>query len=159
MTPISDNFNAFGVEDIPDEHGGIVKVITGTDLTNDTVAPGNLLLGFTAHDATGRQIVGTMPDSGGSAGHCVCFNVIFDEDDTFEVKMDEDDCFCVDFGEFAGGEEHYDIYEGSYEVIPNTYVQILETDAKLMADDVTVYAVPYAEVSNPEGGYTVTIGL
>ena len=152
------DFNAVVVTDELDENGGIIRTITGADISNDTVIPEVLLEGFTAHDSTGRSIVGTMSE-GGTPGHCVCFKVIFEEDSCFSVSFCEEANFCVDFGEFTPDQTPIDIYSGAYEVIPNTYVQILETDAKLMADDVTVYAVPYAEVSNPEGGYTVTIGL
>lgn len=37
------------------------------DLTGDTVTPDKLLLGYTAHDASGKPIVGTAPSGGGSA--------------------------------------------------------------------------------------------
>lgn len=49
-------------------------------------------------------------------------------------------------------------YEGPYEVVPVFNEQILETKQKSMADDVTVLAIPIYEVSNPQGGTTVTIG-
>lgn len=55
----------------------------------------------------------------------------------------------------GGGEE----YEGVYQVVPMVgRDQTLPTKYKKMADDVTVYAIPDARVSNPAGGYTVTIG-
>lgn len=49
-------------------------------------------------------------------------------------------------------------YEGSYEVTPRLYVQALDTDGKLMEDDVTVYEIPVTRTSNPHGGQTVLIG-
>ena len=50
-------------------------------------------------------------------------------------------------------------YEGPYEVIPKAYEdQVLPTDNKLMINDVIVFEIPYAEVSNPAGGKTATIG-
>lgn len=52
----------------------------------------------------------------------------------------------------------YPMYEGPYEVTPLFDEQILETRKKSMADDVTVLAIPIYEVSNPQGGTTVTIG-
>lgn len=48
-------------------------------------------------------------------------------------------------------------YTGDYTVIPKVYEQTLETKNKSMTDDVTVTAVPYAEVSNPSGGLTANI--
>ena len=48
-------------------------------------------------------------------------------------------------------------YDGDYTVIPKVYEQTLETKNKSMTDNVTVEAVPYAEVSNPSGGKTANI--
>ena len=50
-------------------------------------------------------------------------------------------------------------YEGAYEVTPRKVEQVLETKDKSMTDNVTVFAIPYAEVSNLGGGLTATIGL
>lgn len=49
-------------------------------------------------------------------------------------------------------------YEGPYEVIPDFIDQTLETATKIMSDDVVVKEIPVAEVSNPAGGVTLTIG-
>jgi hypothetical protein len=51
----------------------------------------------------------------------------------------------------------YDYYDGEYTVIPRVYVQTLETDRKVMRDNVTVTEIPYVESDNVEGGRTVTI--
>lgn len=51
------------------------------------------------------------------------------------------------------------IYEGDYEVIPRKVEQVLLTKNKSMLDDVTVFSIPYAEVSNIGGGLTATIGI
>ena len=50
-----------------------------------------------------------------------------------------------------------DPYEGAYTVVPTTSEQILETRAKTMLDDVTVTEIPYQQVTNEAGGYTVSI--
>lgn len=50
------------------------------------------------------------------------------------------------------------IYEGPYEVTPNFTDQVLETAEKMMSDDMVVKEIPVAEVSNPAGGLTLTIG-
>ena len=43
-------------------------------------------------------------------------------------------------------------YDGAYEVVPKAYEeQTLPTEGKLMADDVTVFRVPYFETSNVSG--------
>lgn len=49
-------------------------------------------------------------------------------------------------------------YTGSYTVKPLVSEQTLATKNKVMTDDVTVLEIPYSEVSNNEGGCTVTIG-
>ena len=54
--------------------------------------------------------------------------------------------------------ETADTYDGSYEVTPRLYAQSLETDGKLMEDDVTVYEIPITRTTNPQGGQTVLIG-
>lgn len=49
-------------------------------------------------------------------------------------------------------------YAGPYEVTPRLTAQTLETQAKLMADDVTVYEIPVVRTSNLYDGITVVIG-
>ncbi len=49
-------------------------------------------------------------------------------------------------------------YTGSYVVKPLVSEQTLATKNKVMANNVTVLKIPYSEVSNNEGGHTVTIG-
>lgn len=51
-----------------------------------------------------------------------------------------------------------ELYGGPYEVTPKAWEeQVLQTDGKLMADDVTVLKVPYYETSNIHDGLTVFI--
>ena len=52
----------------------------------------------------------------------------------------------------------YPEYEGVYDVTPSETAQILRTRETSMEADITVQAIPFAEVSNPAGGYTATIG-
>lgn len=50
-------------------------------------------------------------------------------------------------------------YNGPYEVEPILFRnKKLETKGKKMLDDVTVRAIPIYDVSNPQGGRTITIG-
>jgi len=57
----------------------------------------------------------------------------------------------------GGGKLPY--YEGTYEVTPRKVEQVLATKNKSMTDNVTVFSIPYAEVSNLGGGLTATIGI
>lgn len=50
-------------------------------------------------------------------------------------------------------------YEGEYDVTPKVREQVLPTKNKSMREDLTIYAIPYSEVSNPEGGETVNIAF
>ena len=55
--------------------------------------------------------------------------------------------------------DHYgESYEGSYEVVPSSGFQLLNTEEKFMKEDILVHPIPYAEVSNPGGGYTAIFG-
>lgn len=49
-------------------------------------------------------------------------------------------------------------YKGEYLVTPKVNSQSLDTDFKILLQDVNVAAIPYLEVSNPSGGLTATIG-
>lgn len=55
--------------------------------------------------------------------------------------------------------DKYPEYEGSYLVTPRKVEQNLLTRQKSMERDLTVEAINYLEVTNPEGGKTVTIGF
>ena len=50
-------------------------------------------------------------------------------------------------------------YDGSYTVQPKIVSQTLNTKQMSMKDDVTVEAIPYSEVTNPQGGKTVNIAF
>lgn len=49
------------------------------------------------------------------------------------------------------GESRYPFYEGEYIVTPKTFEQSLDTDYKVMSDDVTILEIPYNETSNIYG--------
>lgn len=61
---------------------------------------------------------------------------------------------CIDWD---GGSSSYDTYDGPYTVIPKTTPQTLDTDNKLLGEDVVVEEVPYYEVPNPYQGNTIYI--
>ena len=74
---------------------------------------------------------------------CGCFILDF---------FEEDEEFVLDFGEVFEIDHDYDPYLGPYEVIPKAWEdQVLATNGKNMTDDVTVFEVPYDEVTNPTG--------
>jgi hypothetical protein len=89
------------------------------------------------------------------------FDVRFQSDSTFNVlALDEIGQISVDFGqaqpvsEYIGGQ----IYEGEYVVTPKVGEQTMPTKDMVMVKDVTIQAIPYAEVTNATNGKTVTIG-
>lgn len=50
-------------------------------------------------------------------------------------------------------------YTGETTVVPKAFLQtVLETANKSVYSDITVEEIPYEEVSNVYGGYTVSIG-
>lgn len=56
--------SAISVVDTLDSHGGTIRTITAVDISNDTVTASHLEQGYTAHDASGNAIVGTMSGGG-----------------------------------------------------------------------------------------------
>ena len=65
----------------------------------------------------------------------------------------------AEFGVFTAVHDYtYPIYTGAIIVTPHAYEQTLDTSEKTVMDDITVLEIPYTEVSNPSGGYTVSIG-
>lgn len=55
--------------------------------------------------------------------------------------------------------DKYPEYEGSYSVTPLVRQQVLPTKETSMENDMTIEAINYLEVLNPQGGKTVTIGF
>lgn len=84
--------------------------------------------------------------------------VHFSEGQQFTPIFEPECEFKCQFGEFLIVREGLDWYEGEYDVTPKVSEQTLPTRDKSMRDDVTVFAIPYAEVINIGGGYTATIG-
>lgn len=57
-----------------------------------------------------------------------------------------------------GGGRIYPTYKEEYEVNPKYYTQTLETEDKVMVNDLTINAISYNEVTNEAGGLTAKIG-
>lgn len=72
-----------------------------------------------------------------------------------EYEESEPAVIELEIQEGSGGTLPY--YDGDYNVVPKVTNQVLETKNKSMRDDVTIEEIPYAEVSNPQGGVTATI--
>lgn len=51
---------AISIVDTPDSAGGTVRTITAADISGDTVTAAHLETGYTAHDASGNLITGTL---------------------------------------------------------------------------------------------------
>lgn len=84
--------------------------------------------------------------------------VEFKEDSTFCARFVQTNCtFRPDFGEVVFIKSN-DIYDGTYNVIPRVYQQVLPTKDKVLIDDVTVEVIPLTTVLNLSDGYTATIG-
>lgn len=58
----------------------------------------------------------------------------------------------------GGGGTEGEEYPGPYTVTPTRENQVLRTAQKVAARNITVFEIPYNEVSNPSGGKTATIG-
>ena len=57
---------AITIWDEEDTNGGIIRHIEAVDLSSDTITAGHLEYGYTAHDAQGNPIVGTLTTGGGT---------------------------------------------------------------------------------------------
>ena len=79
---------------------------------------------------------------------CNCLCLTFDIDEGIELDFELEEVQVID----------HDPYEGPYNVNP-TWRQIqLETQNKLMKRNVIVNEIKEERVTNPGGGFTVTIG-
>lgn len=58
--------SAISIIDTQDAAGGTIRTINAVSLAGDTVAPSNLLSGYTAHNSLGQPIVGTASGGGSS---------------------------------------------------------------------------------------------
>lgn len=55
--------------------------------------------------------------------------------------------------------QDYEIWNGNYIVTPTIAAQILETQGKVMKNNMVINEIPYTEISNTSGGNTVRIGF
>lgn len=78
--------------------------------------------------------------------------------EALKVEFAKGQTFGVDFGQLTEVGKEYEHYAGDYDVVPGREGTVLETQDKVMDDDVVVHPIPFFEVSNPSGGYTCYIG-
>lgn len=86
---------------------------------------------------------------------CICARVRVDDAASAALRVGDPPAVTFGTGEYVPYVPQMDEYEGPYEVTPTESVQVLETNAHHMADDVTVDAIP-PEYVVPSGTYTVT---
>ena len=84
------------------------------------------------------------------------FKMRFYEDDNFNAQFLADEIFNTELGEVT--DVTANPYTGATSVTPTPFVQTLSTKDKKVSKDITILAIPYEEVSNEQGGYTITIG-
>lgn len=69
---------------------------------------------------------------------------------------------CIDLAESLPDadtpSEEYEVYEGSYEIVPSVAEQKLPTKEKVLVEDMTIKSIPFFDTSNTSGGITVYIG-
>lgn len=61
-------------------------------------------------------------------------------------------------GYSTGGMSSYEVYNGSYNIIPSASVQTLNTKNKILLKNMTVEGIPIEYSENDGGGITITIG-
>ena len=78
--------------------------------------------------------------------------------DALKVEFSKGNAFDVDFGQLTEVGKEYEHYDGNYDVVPGRDGTVLETQDKVLDDDVVVHPIPFFRVSNPAGGNTCYIG-
>ena len=85
------------------------------------------------------------------------FDFQWDNNIIFDLCFGDEVIFDLNWETFVP--DMHDKYLGPYEIFPNpSNDQEFQTNDKLMIDDMVFRKIPYAEVANPAGGNTVTIG-
>lgn len=151
------NFQAISIIDTLDEHGGTIREINAVSLETDTVKPETLLVGTTAHDAKGNAIVGTMPVGGKTMAKEQTIAGSLTHPQKIIASLS-----TVGSASITGTISKIPVkeveYLGPYAIDPTFEDQTLNTNQKIMTDDVTVKAIAVSRTSNTSGGITVYIG-
>lgn len=78
--------------------------------------------------------------------------------EALKVEFAKGQTFGVDFGQLTEVGQEYEHYDGDYDVVPGREGTVLETQDKVMDDNVVVHPIPFFRVSNLSGGTTCYIG-
>lgn len=79
VKPENTGGGVMSIVDTLDSHGGVIRTITGVSLAGDTVTAAHLESGYTAHDANGNAITGTLSAIGGDLDLPI-FTITFNSD-------------------------------------------------------------------------------
>lgn len=127
------------------------KVIYGTtvlvDLTEDTVTSENLLVGATAHDSSGQQIIGTLEDVGdGKYIWKKHIGKVWDITATNLGTTKPSDYSAFAYGDYIATDEGYFVLKGKSDLLGDGYSYIkekgAETHPKSVYRLVNVYVYP-----------------
>lgn len=127
------------------------KVIYGTtvlvDLTEDTVTSENLLVGATAHDSSGQQIIGTLDDVGdGKYIWKKHIGKVWDITTTNLGTTKPSDYSAFAYGDYIATDEGYFVLKGKSDLLGDGYSYIkekgAETHPKSVYRLVNVYVYP-----------------
>lgn len=127
------------------------KVIYGTtvlvDLTEDTVTSENLLVGATAHDSSGQQIIGTLEDVGdGKYIWKKHIGKVWDITTTNLGTTKPSDYSDFAYGDYIATDEGYFVLKGKSDLLDDKYSYIkekgAETHPKSVYRLVDVYVYP-----------------
>lgn len=83
-----------------------------------------------------------------------------DEPEVIELSLERERRIDLEITEKivkAGGDDH-EHFSGPYTIDPDFEGQVLDTQYKVMDDDITINPIEVARTSNPSGGKTVYIG-
>lgn len=78
--------------------------------------------------------------------------------EALKVEFTSGQSFGVDFGQLTEVGKEYEHYDGNYDVVPGRDGTVLETQDRVLDDDVVVHPIPFFRVSNLSGGTTCYIG-
>lgn len=95
-----------------------------------------------------ESIIGTLSDTTGELEA-----TLSDSGGLLEGNLSGDDGLIAELISFDA-----DPYEGEYEVTPRLGSQTLDTDGKVMVEDLIVHEIPVVKTTNIQGGQTVLIG-
>lgn len=95
-----------------------------------------------------ESIIGTLSNTTGELEA-----ILSDSDGLLEGSLSGNEGLIAEVTSFE-----VDPYKGEYEVTPKLGSQTLDTDGKVMVEDLIVHEIPVVKTTNIQGGQTVLIG-